>query len=98
MDTVLTDGHVQRETARLRGNAHHPMKGVVSPAPSARRVPAAGPSGTAGAFPDFTYNGGPVIETPQVFAMFIGDWTSSADQTRVTRLQHSLRICLAAAT
>jgi hypothetical protein len=39
-----------------------------------------------GAFPNFRYRGGPVIHTPQVFCVFLGDWTSAASQTRVTRI------------
>jgi hypothetical protein len=42
-------------------------------------------SGT-GTFTDFIYNGGPVINTPQVYAIFFGDWSSAANQNRATRL------------
>ena len=42
-------------------------------------------SGT-GNFPNFIYRGGPVINTPQVFALFVGDWSSTANQNRATRL------------
>ena len=42
-------------------------------------------SGT-GNNPNFIYRGGPVINTPQVFALFVGDWSSTANQNRATRL------------
>jgi hypothetical protein len=35
---------------------------------------------------DFIYNGGPIINTPQLYAIFFGDWTSAANQNRATRL------------
>lgn len=40
-----------------------------------------------GSSPDFLYRGGPIINNPQVHAVFLGDWTSAANQTRATRLQ-----------
>ncbi len=42
-------------------------------------------SGT-GTFADFIYNGGPIINTPQVYAIFFGDWSSASNQNRATRL------------
>lgn len=42
-------------------------------------------SGT-GNFGNFLYRGGPVINTPQVYALFVGDWSSAANQTRANRL------------
>src|SRR5271170_3083494 len=45
-----------------------------------------GGSGGSGSFPFFVYNGGPVVTNPQVYNIFLGDWTSSANQTRATRL------------
>jgi hypothetical protein len=69
--------------------SRYPLKGVVRGPVRKRLAPdaggLAGPA-DAGAFPTFTYNGGPLIETPQVFALFIGDWSSSANQTRATNL------------
>lgn len=41
----------------------------------------------AGIFSDFLYRGGPVIANPQVHVVFIGDWSSAANQTRATNLQ-----------
>src|SRR6185437_6867056 len=52
---------------------------------------AAGP----GAEQDFVYRGGPVIHNPQVHPVFLGDWSSAADQTRATRLQQFLTDLLA---
>lgn len=43
-----------------------------------------------GNFPDFLYRGGPVMNTPSVHALFVGDWSSAADQGRATRLQSFL--------
>lgn len=85
MSTVLTDSRVRRQDSRS-SSAHYRMKGVVSPRPGVKKAPAAG-FAAAGTFSDFTYSGGPVIETPQVFVLFVGDWSSSADQTRAANLQ-----------
>lgn len=52
---------------------------------------AAGP----GAEQDFVYRGGPVIHNPQVHPVFLGDWSSAANQTRATRLQQFLADLLA---
>lgn len=40
----------------------------------------------AGAWPNMLYQGGPVIHNPNVYVVFVGDWTSAANQTRATRL------------
>jgi hypothetical protein len=37
-------------------------------------------------FPDFIYHGGPVINTPQVYILFVGDWSSAANKTQALRL------------
>src|SRR4051812_1695968 len=70
-------------------------RGIVSPKAREKKVPlgfdASLPpdlsqaSGT-GTSPNFRYQGGPVINTPQVYLLFAGDWTSAANQTRATRL------------
>ena len=52
------------------------------PPPDAR---AAAPGG-ADPHPGFSYHGGPVVASPRVFALFLGDWTSTANQARATRL------------
>src|SRR5579859_7198246 len=44
------------------------------------------PGTGAGNFPNLLYQGGPVINNPQVHIVFLGDWTSTANQTRATRL------------
>ena len=44
------------------------------------------PGAGAGSFPNLLYRGGPVINTPQVYVIFVGDWTSVANQSRATRL------------
>ena len=70
----------QGDRSNLRG---------VSPQRAKRRVDLSGAPliSPTGNFPGFVYNGGPVISTPSVHALFVGDWTSSANQTRATRLQ-----------
>jgi hypothetical protein len=40
--------------------------------------------------PGFQYHGGPVVLDPRVFALFVGDWTGSANQARATRLNQFL--------
>lgn len=52
---------------------------------------AAGASGAgSGSFPFFVYNGGPVVQNPQVYTIFLGDWSSTANQNRATRLNQFL--------
>jgi hypothetical protein len=89
MDNVLTDSRVHRQDLGRQearsGSTPFRMKGV-SPKPGVKKAPAA-PFTAAGQFSDFTYSGGPVIETPQVSILFVGDWSSSADQTRATNLK-----------
>jgi hypothetical protein len=71
------------------GTTRFPLKGVVEPKRAKKASPLA-PAGGAGAFPDFTYNGGPVINTPRVYALFVGDWSSTANQARANRLSQFL--------
>jgi hypothetical protein len=47
--------------------------------------------GGKGLFPRFAYHGGPVIDTPQVSALFVGDWSSPAQQSRAERLGQFVR-------
>src|SRR3954464_1425373 len=85
MNTVLTETRTHKGRSKSE-RAHHRMKGVVSPRLAKKRRMHAG-FVAGGAFSDFTYNGGPVIETPQVFALFVGDWGTGANQTRASCLQ-----------
>src|SRR5437764_14001749 len=39
-----------------------------------------------GSHPNFFYQGGPVINTARVFMVFAGDWSSTANQNRASRL------------
>lgn len=77
--------------APKRGEGRKLVRGIVSPKRPKRKVrlglPAdlAGTSAT-GSFPDFIYHGGPIINTPQMYAIFFGDWSSTANQNRATRL------------
>jgi hypothetical protein len=43
-------------------------------------------AGACGAVPHFTYHGGPVVENPQIYIAFLGDWSSAANKTRAARL------------
>ena len=49
-------------------------------------------AGVAGAdpHPRFLYHGGAVVINPQVFAIYLGDWTSAASQGTATRLNQYL--------
>lgn len=49
-------------------------------------------AGAAGAQPhsSFLYHGGPVVLEPRVFAIFVGDWASAANQARAARLNQYL--------
>jgi hypothetical protein len=77
--------------ARRRANATQTDRSTlqgVSPQRAKERTDLAGaprrsPTGT---FSNFIYRGGAVINTPRLFALFIGDWASAANQTRATRL------------
>jgi hypothetical protein len=60
-------------------------RGVVSPRRPGKPPTAAGLSGQ-GRYRDFTYHHGPVINTPQVHILFVGDWSSTADQSRLASL------------
>src|SRR5262249_34837248 len=55
-------------------------------------VTTAGAAGAAGGdpHPRFLYHGGPVVESPKAFAIYLGDWTSAANKARATRLNHFL--------
>ncbi len=62
----------------------------VRPQPRKRKVVITDPTSPgagAGNFPNMLYRGGPVIFEPQVHIVFLGDWTSSANQARATRLE-----------
>jgi hypothetical protein len=89
MDTVLTDSRVSRQDSSRQnsrsGGGQRRMKGV-SPRPGKKKAPVT-PFTVGGQFSDFTYSGGPIINTPQVSILFVGDWSSSADQTRATNLE-----------
>jgi hypothetical protein len=67
----------------------------VSPRRAKKKVPLGGfpalASAGAGSFPNFVFRGGPVITNPQIFCVFLGDWSSSANQNRATRLAQFLQ-------
>jgi len=50
---------------------------------------AAAPTG-ADPHPAFSYHGGAVVLNPRAFAIYLGDWTSAANQARATRLNQYL--------
>jgi hypothetical protein len=43
------------------------------------------PSGTV-KYPNFVFNGGLAVNNPQVYIVFLGDWSSTTNQNRATRL------------
>src|SRR6185503_18385265 len=66
------------------------FKGVSPRRPKRRDALApdlAGVTSATGTHPNFGYQGGPIINTPQVHALFVGDWASAANQARAARLQ-----------
>src|SRR5580692_6302999 len=52
-------------------------------------VAGAGPAG-ANPRPGFRYHGGAVVLDPQVFAVYVGDWSGAANQARADRLNQYL--------
>lgn len=68
----------QEENVKSSRRGVHPQLVKVSD-----RVAASG----NGRFPNFKNQGGPVINTPQVYILFVGDWTSPTNQNRATRLR-----------
>jgi hypothetical protein len=75
-----SDKHVVRPSRRGVG-------GERAKAPS--EVSAAGAAG-ADPHPGFTYHGGAVVLDPQVFALYVGDWSGAANQARAARLNQYL--------
>jgi len=69
----------EKKAPRILGVEPHKRKRAVPPD---LQIAASG----TGSVADFIYNGGPIINTPQVYAIFLGDWSSAANQTRATRL------------
>ncbi|MFI5138082.1 MAG: hypothetical protein ACHQIM_09655 [Sphingobacteriales bacterium] len=63
------------------------VKGV-SPAKAKRKVRLGGPiTGSGpGLHPNFGYQGGPIIPNPQVYTIYLGDWTSLANVARANNL------------
>jgi hypothetical protein len=69
----------------LTDKRHLQLKGV-QPQKAPKKVPDLTAASGTGNHPDFIYNGGPVINTPQMYILFVGDWSSTANQNRATRL------------
>jgi hypothetical protein len=61
----------------------NPMRGVH---PQQKKVSVLAPASGTGNFPNFINHGGPVINTPQIYILFLGDWQSAANQNRASRL------------
>lgn len=77
------------------------LHGVI-PARRKKKVPPGTPLGSPssgasgpGAYPGLLYYGGPVAADPQVYIVFLGDWTSSANQTRAGNLKQFVSDLLA---
>ena len=64
--------------------------GYVSPRRPGKTPGAPGAGGT-GRYSDFVCHGGPIINTPQVHILFVGDWSSTASQNRLTHLTQFVR-------
>jgi hypothetical protein len=73
-------------------------KGIVPSRLRKKQIPLGGVSKSAvgakgsgiatgpGADPNLLYQGGPIVVNPQVHAIYLGDWTSAANQGRITQL------------
>lgn len=81
--------HAQVDAKTVPPKSQPPRYGIVPAKKIKKHVALGGGLGGSGggSFPDFLYRGGPIINNPQVYAIFLGDWTSSANQTRASRLQ-----------
>jgi hypothetical protein len=76
-----------RSTATsMNDKVQSPLKGVHPQQPSKKQAEQAVVSGV-GSYPNFMYHGGPVINNPQVYMLFVGDWRSEASQSRAGRLR-----------
>jgi hypothetical protein len=69
--------------AKKRDERHSHIFGVRPKGP-AISMPEPAVSGPR--YPDFVYHGGPVINAPQLYIVFVGDWSSRANQTRAANL------------
>lgn len=58
-------------------------KGVPADLVTQKKAPA---GAAGGVVPGFGYMGGPVIENPQVYTLFVGDWSSGTNANRAKRL------------
>jgi len=56
-----------------------------------RKDTQAAPASGTGAHPNFTYHGGYIVSNPQLYSIFLGDWTSAVNQQRASRLNQFLR-------
>ena len=74
-----------RVNCKAKRGVHGEQVGF-KPPPDAKAAAPSGPD----PHPGFTYHGGPVVRNPRVFAIFLGDWASAANQARATRLNQYL--------
>jgi len=83
--TAIKLESVNSQANKVDSKAKRGVKGEqvgFKPPPDARGAAPSGPDPHLG----FTYHGGPVVLNPRVFAIFLGDWASAANQARATRL------------
>ena len=83
------------EAAKTYGDGIR-RKGIVPAGFQKKKVPLGGAQKSAGlsggtgtgpgAFANFLYQGGPIIYNPQVYTVFLGDWSGAANQTRIDNL------------
>jgi len=88
----------KRQTSATQPNTSKPSMHGVRATRRKRKIRAGDPTvpgAGSGNFPNMLYQGGPVINNPQVYVVFLGDWTSSANQTRAGRLSQFVKDLLA---
>jgi hypothetical protein len=76
---------LSQKRKRTHKKFQSPLKGVQPQQSETKAFQLAAASGN-GMFPNFINQGGPIINTPQVYILFYGDWSSAANQKRATRL------------
>jgi hypothetical protein len=74
----------QKSTSKFVLHGVRPHKPKTRPSP--RVADPTSPGTGAGNDPNLLYRGGPVLFEPTVWLVFLGDWTSTANQNRATRL------------
>ena len=74
---------IQEGAVKMPKEKKKTKKGVPADLVTQKKAPT-GASG--GVVPGFGYQGGPVVENPQVYTIFLGDWSGTANTNRAKRL------------